>query len=363
MLIKLLEILIFGSLVLLGIMLIFNPLNVNRKANIWFGFFLFIWASFWLDEIVHTVGADASELGSLLLLNFIRFLSPVVFYFSIRYFTNPDFRIGRDWILYLVIPAAYLSLLILDNLLEVDFKIVLIALLFFHGLLYLYLSLALIKNHKKHIEQFASDTLEIDLSWLASIVWVSLFLVFGVMIFNVLFYEAPLNLFMNGFVYLIVLFTAYHSLKQKEIFPADYHERAEALSVVKESGTTVIENKLVQDDKLVEAKAQLYDLIAKEELYLDSELNLGKLAKKLDLSSHQLSYVINNGFNQNFYGFINKYRVEKAKKLLADKELDKFSIIGIAFESGFNSKTSFNTTFKKITGKTPSEFKKSCSGL
>ena len=71
----------------------------------------------------------------------------------------------------------------------------------------------------------------------------------------------------------------------------------------------------------------------------------------------------NNGFNQNFYGFINKFRVEKSKKLLADKELDKYSIIGIAFESGFNSKTSFNTTFKKLTGQTPSEFKRTCSNL
>ncbi|MFW5687842.1 MAG: helix-turn-helix domain-containing protein, partial [Bacteroidota bacterium] len=117
------------------------------------------------------------------------------------------------------------------------------------------------------------------------------------------------------------------------------------------------------DDKLVEIKARLHDLITKEELYLDSELNLGKLAKKLDISSHQLSYVINNGFNQNFYGFINKFRVEKAKKLLAGEATDKYSIIGIAYESGFNSKTAFNTTFKKITGLTPSEFIKTSSGL
>ncbi|MDO8896190.1 MAG: helix-turn-helix domain-containing protein, partial [Bacteroidales bacterium] len=68
-------------------------------------------------------------------------------------------------------------------------------------------------------------------------------------------------------------------------------------------------------------------------------------------------------YNQNFYGYINKFRVEKSKKLLTDKELDKYSIIGIAFESGFNSKTAFNTAFKKITGQTPSEFKKRSSGL
>jgi AraC-like DNA-binding protein len=168
---------------------------------------------------------------------------------------------------------------------------------------------------------------------------------------------------MNGFVYLIMLFTAYHSLKQKEIFPVDIQERAEVLSVVNETEADNIQYKVMPDEKLVEVKSQVHELIIKEELYLDTDLNLGKLAHKLDITSHQLSYVINNGFNQNFYSFINKFRVEKAKNLLADKELNKYSIIGIAFESGFNSKTSFNTTFKKITGQTPSEFKKTSSGL
>jgi AraC-like DNA-binding protein len=119
---------------------------------------------------------------------------------------------------------------------------------------------------------------------------------------------------MNGFVYAVVLFTAYHSLKQKEIFPEDKQERAEALSVVSETRSSGNQNKLMTDDKLVEVKAQLYDLIRKEEHFLTVSLTSGKLARRLNLSSHQLSYVINNGYNQNFYGFINRFRVEKAKK-------------------------------------------------
>lgn len=363
MIAKLFEILIFGSLSLLGMMLIANPLRVNKSANLWFGTFLLLWASFWLEEIIILISADTLELGSVLILRFVQFLTPVLFFISIRYFTNPDYKIGRNGSLYLIIPTIYLTLLLSDNFLAADFKIVLLAFILLHGLAYIFLSLLLIRKHNKHIQQFASNTLEIDLAWLEYIVWATLFLVVGISVFNLLFYEAPLNLFMNSFVYVVILFTAYHSLKQKEIYPADTKERSEALSLGVDAFPETIQSKILSDDRLVEAKAQLSDIILKDELFLDSELSLGKLAKKLNLSSHQLSYVINNGFSQNFYGFINKFRVEKAKELLSGKALDKYSIIGIAYDSGFNSKTAFNTTFKKITGQTPSEFKQTCSNL
>ncbi|WP_435522931.1 helix-turn-helix domain-containing protein [Chryseobacterium indoltheticum] len=96
---------------------------------------------------------------------------------------------------------------------------------------------------------------------------------------------------------------------------------------------------------------------------MDSELNLVKLADKLSLSTHQLSYIINNGFNENFFQFINKYKVEKAQELLTNQEYSHYTIIAIGYEAGFNSKTAFNTTFKKITSYTPTEYRKIRSNL
>lgn len=362
MLTNLLEILIFGSLVLLGIMLIVNPLKLNKKANIWLGTFLLLWATFWLEEILSLISAGKVELGSILYLSFIQFLAPVTFFISIRYYTNPKYKIGRDVSLYLTAPCIYLAFLILDKYHSGRFYGVLLGFILVQGLAYSILSLFQIRKHKKHILHFSSNTVQIDLAWLESIVWAALFLVLGIIIFNLVFFEAPLNLFMNGFVYAVVLFTAYHSLKQKEIFPVDKQERAEALLLLTDAD--VIQNKIMTDEKLVEEKSRIHEFLLKEESYLDTELSLGKLAKMMNISSHQLSYVINNGFNQNFNGFINKFRVEKAKKLLVeDGKFDKYSIIGIAFESGFNSKTSFNTAFKKITGQTPSEYKNTRSNL
>ena len=117
--------------------------------------------------------------------------------------------------------------------------------------------------------------------------------------------------------------------------------------------------KLIEDDELVVFKSKLHDFVLNQEIYLSSDINLAALAEAMHLSTHQLSYVINNGFNQNFFQFINSYRVEKAKRLLQDPESEKLSILGIAFESGFSSKTAFNTTFKRITGQTPTQFKNS----
>jgi AraC-like DNA-binding protein len=100
-----------------------------------------------------------------------------------------------------------------------------------------------------------------------------------------------------------------------------------------------------------------------EKPFLDNELNLLKLAAHMQITIHTLSYVINEGYGENFAQYVNRYRVEEAKKLLDDPQVAHLSILGIAFDAGFNSKTVFNTTFKKITGLSPSEYKSSGSVL
>lgn len=77
----------------------------------------------------------------------------------------------------------------------------------------------------------------------------------------------------------------------------------------------------------------------------------------MNISTHHLSQAINQNLNTNFYKFVNAYRVEEVKKKLKNPEFEKYSILGIAFESGFNSKSTFNKIFKEETGMTPSEFK------
>jgi len=81
-------------------------------------------------------------------------------------------------------------------------------------------------------------------------------------------------------------------------------------------------------------------------------------AEKVSIPPYHLSQVINTCFNQNFFDFINSYRIKDSRRLLSEQDPDKKTIIEILYETGFNSKSVFNTAFKKHTGMTPSQFRK-----
>jgi AraC-like DNA-binding protein len=91
--------------------------------------------------------------------------------------------------------------------------------------------------------------------------------------------------------------------------------------------------------------------------YLNVDLNIDDLAKEMDLSSKDLSQIINQGFSCNFFDFVNKFRVEEAKSIFSKQTDDKMTIQEVMYDSGFSSKSSFNTAFKKFTNLTPTQFK------
>jgi AraC-like DNA-binding protein len=92
--------------------------------------------------------------------------------------------------------------------------------------------------------------------------------------------------------------------------------------------------------------------------YLNSSLTIRNLAKQMDLPMRQLSVLINQYLNQHFFDFVNEYRINKAKEILKNPEKKEVTILEILYEVGFNSKSSFNTAFKKHTGLTPTQFRK-----
>ncbi len=106
-----------------------------------------------------------------------------------------------------------------------------------------------------------------------------------------------------------------------------------------------------------EAVIQLIDqAMTRHQLYLNPELTLAELADFLNLPAKTISYNINAGFNKPFNTYVNAFRVEEVKRRLLTADLGKFTLLGIALDSGFNSKTSFNRIFKEFTGSSPSDF-------
>lgn len=106
-----------------------------------------------------------------------------------------------------------------------------------------------------------------------------------------------------------------------------------------------------------EVLPRLLQLMEKEKIFLKADLNLKSLAQRLNVHYNYLSQIINERLNHSFNDFINSYRIEEAKKKLQDPAEKDKTILDIAYDTGFYSKSVFNTAFKKFTGMTPSEFK------
>ncbi len=107
-----------------------------------------------------------------------------------------------------------------------------------------------------------------------------------------------------------------------------------------------------------DALRRLEDLMVRVRVYQDPELNREGLADSLGVSPRSLSSLINGHYGMNFYDFVNQYRVQEAREKLADPGNANVTVQRIFEDAGFNSKSTFNTLFKKATGKTPSEFRR-----
>lgn len=122
------------------------------------------------------------------------------------------------------------------------------------------------------------------------------------------------------------------------------------------------EKKTIEIPKSAEIGLQINLLkkhVSENESYLDPSLTIQELAKQVHIPVRDLSLLINHHMNQHFFDFINEFRIQKSMQILKDPIKSKVTVLEILYEVGFNSKSSFNTAFKKYTNKTPTEFRNS----
>ncbi len=118
------------------------------------------------------------------------------------------------------------------------------------------------------------------------------------------------------------------------------------------------EKSSLDEEMTHDIKRKLTECMESGKLYLNNELTLPQLAERVRVSTHHLSRVINEQFGQNFADFVNQYRVEEIKRRLLDPQYAHLKIEEIAYQSGFSTKSTFGSAFKKFTGMTPSEYRK-----
>lgn len=228
------------------------------------------------------------------------------------------------------------------------------------GPFYFILSILLLKKLDINIFNNFSSYENVNLGWLRKLVYTfgfiwTVLMIFATVhhvfqLFSWIFCTHGLTLSLSAFIILI----GYYGLKQKEIFIQYPNQNTEYVTEPK----TKYAGKFLKDDDIEQYVSKIRHFMAAEKPYLNADLSLPELANWLDIPSHHLSRVINEQFGANFFDFINQYRIEEVKARIDNPEYQNLSLLGIAFDSGFNTKSAFNRVFKKMTGFTPSEYRK-----
>ncbi len=231
-----------------------------------------------------------------------------------------------------------------------DWKIIVfIIILIIFNLFFFLKSLLILKKYKSYLINNFSTLLNHKIIWLKNLIYFSIaFLLIPIILFFINYLFVFSNNYKIEYVIIIgmvitALYFSTNIITQK--YPLD------------EKGfMNYIKNQNYNNaSKIEEIFLKLTTYITKNETYKNINLTLKSLSEEVDINATQLSVAINTLNNTNFHEFINYYRIESIKKeLISSNE----QIIIIAYKNGFNSKSTFNSTFKKMSGTTPSEYRK-----
>ncbi|KAB1232107.1 AraC family transcriptional regulator [Chryseobacterium viscerum] len=220
------------------------------------------------------------------------------------------------------------------------------------GIVYVALSLFAVRKYTKRISNQYSNTEKINLNWLyyliagIALIWVAVIIRNDILIFSI--------------VVLFIVVAAYFGISRVGIL--DLPTAADTIDgKIADEEMVKYQKNSPGEDAIMAIYEKLVDKMGKEKLYKDPELNLNYTAALLDVHPNVLSQAINSLENKNFYDYINRQRIDEFKRIAVLPENEKFTILSLAFESGFNSKTSFNRNFKKYMNCSPREFLKSQS--
>lgn len=166
-------------------------------------------------------------------------------------------------------------------------------------------------------------------------------------------------LVVNSLTVLAVFYLSFNGIREYNLAQfldtfASTHEQKSPLPQNKSK----YESSTLSEKDIEQIYARLESLFRQEQLYTESQLKLAQVAKRLEVSSHHLSQVINTQFGRPFYEYVAHHRVKALKAKLTDPKHEPFTILALALEVGFNSKASLNRIFKSHTGLTPSQYQK-----
>ncbi|OGU37506.1 MAG: hypothetical protein A2068_07500 [Ignavibacteria bacterium GWB2_35_6b] len=303
--------------------------------------------------------------------SFLLLIGPV-FYFYTLSITKPEFKFLKKDLLHLIPFIIFIIISIIkfhSKTTEVKYELLkthailgeqlilyVIGFINVQIIIYVSVSLLLLKKYNAELKKYFSSLKKINLSWLklffAGFISVSFLDLLNFLLnklsLNPIFSYNSLNdvsLILNLMFASAIIF---NGLRNPKVFYGILAEQ-EKEKFIESAHEPPTNNFLLE---------KLLSFMKEKKPFLNSSLTLNELAKISGIPARTISQLINEKLNKNFFDFINEYRIEESIKILSDKENFRKTIQEILYESGFNSKSVFNTVFKKFTGKTPTEFRK-----
>lgn len=298
------------------------------------------------------------------------------FYLYIRSFSAKpkakDYLLhGLPFLLYLPVLAVFyhtavrsaLSQPSLQTVYSSAFAVSIGLLKFLHLFLYVSLSFSALRAHRAKVKRVFADLEGKDLAWLrymlgAFVFLAAISLVLYVAALQYPAYQNQLTLLNLALLSAFILTLSFYAFHQHTLF--DYAgSRADTTSieaVMEEKSAPKYEKSGLAPDEAAEIEKKIRAFIEAKG-YLDPNVTMGALSVHIGVPPHKVSEVLGKYMATSFYDLINRHRVEDIKRALRDPALAHLTLLAIAYDYGYNSKSTFNAAFKKFTGRTPSAFK------
>jgi AraC-like DNA-binding protein len=315
-----------------------------------------------------------------LILDTLFFLQLPLIYLYIKSASFKDFKLRRIDLLHLtpfvianlfilfnyhILPFESKKSILLNGMVDLQREMYIVFSLFgLQMIVYFILSFREINRYKQIVEENYSDIGKYNYKWIRQLLSAFVFILVITVIKNFTWslineeFHETLNLVLQVFVLVFITWMIYKALKRPYLFSGVDSQIKLIKELIKEQeiiDKASSSNQLSNQENELQQKLDRF--MSEEKPYLDPALTLHDLAKLLDVPSRELSILINKYYQQHYFDFINSFRINQAIKILLDPSNKKLTVLEIMFDVGFNSKSSFNTAFKKYTNLTPTAYK------
>lgn len=369
-------------LALLFSMYVFFNKTKERTSNIFLGYFILDFAIESFDVLLSNTSFYTEHPNFYLIIPALAFLIHPSWFFYIKTTAFKDYKLRKVDLLHLIPFIAITIIFLFSYHLQPDdvkldirtnpnhtpwFVGFTYYLLRIQGIVYGIWSIKIVYRFKKIVNENYSNINDKNYKWILQLTIVFVYFILAALVFNIfkfgfkeLYEEQNIHHHISSIITIIFLsWIIYKGMSQPYLFNGvdsniklleEYLKEKKEKEKKSKSKESTTQNSALKD--------RLEEYVITNKIYTNSSITIFELANGLGMSSYELSLFLNKTLNKNFFDYINEYRIKNAMQILQDPNQKQLTVLEILYDVGFNSKSSFNTAFKKYTGKTPTEYRK-----